>query len=439
VPYGENSMKETFREKTDSIREVFLYLRKFQNRSFVIKIDYPLTVSPVFPSLIRDLAQLREVGIRILIVPGARERIDEILDLYGVENSMGESVRISSSDAMPFIKMAAFDVANRIMTLLTGNGMSAVIGNWVRARTLGVVDGIDYMSTGKVERIHTDKLNDLLDDNVIPIFPCIGWSSTGEPYNVSSNELSSVLAQAVSADKLFFVSQKSRDWPSRLTIEEVDGFLDAGGTKDHESYELLRSARDTCQGGVNRVHIVDGTLDGVILQEVFSNLGAGTMVYNNQYDRIRGVKPDEIPEILRLMEPWVQASHLVRRTHEDLLAKLQHLHVFEVDGALHGCAGLIPFAGGQAEIAGLAVDQQFAELGIGRRLVEFLIDKARADGYRELFLLTTQAFDWFRQLEFVQGEVSRLPTERRASYDTDRSSRVMFLELKRGSTPGPSV
>ena len=146
-------MKELFREKTDSIREVFLYLKRFQERSFVIKIDHPLTETPVFPSLIRDLAQLREVGIHVLIVAGARERIDEVLERYGIENHMAGPVRISSPDAMPFIKMAAFDVANRIMTLLTANGISAVIGNWVRARTLGVVDGIDYMSTGKVERI----------------------------------------------------------------------------------------------------------------------------------------------------------------------------------------------------------------------------------------------------------------------------------------------
>ncbi len=424
-------MKEAFQEKTDSIREVFLYLRRFQSRSFVINIDHTLTESPVFPSFIRDLAQLREVGINILIVAGARERIDEVLDRYGIENKMSGPIGISTPEAMPFIKMAAFDVANRIMTLLTGNGMSAVIGNWVRARTLGVVDGVDYMSSGKVERILTAQLNDLLEDNVVPIFPCIGWSSTGEPYNVSSNELASVLAQAVSADKLFFVSQKSRDWPSRLTIKEVDEFIENTKPEDHESYELLKNARSTCQGGVKRVHIVDGTLDGVILQEVFSNLGVGTMIYNNQYDQIRGANPEEIPEVLRIMEPWVKATHLVPRTHEDLSLEIDHLYVYEVDGALHGCAGLIPFEGGQAEIAGLAVDEQFGELGIGRRLVEYLVDKARADGHRELFLLTTQAFDWFRQLEFQQGEISRLPEGRRESYDTSRSSRVMFLDLTR--------
>ena len=423
-------MKDAFQERTDSIREVFLYLKRFQGKSFVIKIDYPQTESPVFASLIRDLAQLREVGINILIVPGARERIDEVLASYGVANAMSGQVRISSPDAMPFVKMAAFDVANRIMTMLTAHGISAVIGNWVRARTLGVVDGVDFMNTGTVERILTDQLSDLLDDGVVPIFPCIGWNSSGEPYNVSSNKLASVLARAVDADKLFFISGRGHDWPSRMTVAEVDRYVEEHTIDDHESLELLQSARDTCDGGVNRVHIVDGSFDGVILQEVFSNLGAGTMVYGNQYEQIRKIREDEIAEALRIMEPWIQAGHLVRRTHETLLSDAEMTYVYEVDGAIHGCVGLKPFGESTAEIIGLAVDEQFVQLGLGRHLVEYLVDKASSEGYKELFLLTTQAFDWFRQLGFKQGEVSRLPEEKRRTYDAGRSSRVMFLDLK---------
>lgn len=421
-------MDESFREKTDSIREVFLYLRRFQGNCFVIKIDYPLLESATFPSLIRDLAQLHKLGIKILIVAGARKRIDEVLSRYGVENSMMGPVRISSPEAMPFIKMAAFDVANRIMTLLTAYDISAVIGNWVRARTLGVLDGIDYMNTGKVERILTGRLRDLIDDGVVPIFPCIGWSGSGEPYNVSSNEVASVLAGAVSAEKLFFVSQRPGGWPSRMTVSEVDGFI-SGRDDDYESVDILRSARDTCRGGVNRVHIVDGSKDGVILQEVFSNLGAGTMVYANEYERIRKIRLEEIPDALRIMEPWVQAGHLVERNDRTLTAEIDTFYVFEVDGVLHGCGGLRPWDAKTAEITGIAVDEQFVELGIGRRMSEFLIETAKAMGFREVFVLTTQAFDWFRQLRFEQGDLNRLPEERRKTYDIARRSRVMFLNL----------
>ncbi len=422
-------MKETFREKTDSIREVFLYLKKFQGKSFVIKIDHPLTEAPVFPSLIRDLAELRNLGINILIVAGARERIDEVLARYGVASTMEDSVRISTPDAMPFIKMAAFDVANRIMTVLTANDIRAVIGNWVRARTLGVVKGIDYMSTGRVERILTDQLGELLRDGVVPIFPCVGWSTSGEPYNVSSNELASLLAQSVNADKLFFVTKHHTEQPSKMTTAEVSTYIEEHSGDDHEFLDLLRFARDTCSHGVNRVHIVDGNLDGAILQEVFSNLGVGTMIYGNQYEQIRKVRSGEIPSVLRIMEPWVQAGHLIRRSHSELLEEADSIYVYEVDGALHGSAGFKPYDEHQAEITGLAVDEQFVELGIGRRLVEYMIETARKSGYRELFVLTTQAFDWFRQLGFVQADIARLPEQRRHSYDPARSSRIMILTL----------
>ena len=422
-------MKETFREKTDSIREVFLYLKRFQGKSFVIKIDHPLTEAPVFPSLIRDLAELRNLGINILIVAGARERIDEVLVRYGIESTVEESVRISTPDAMPFIKMAAFDVANRIMTVLTANDIRAVIGNWVRARTLGVVDGVDYMSTGKVERILTDQLDELLRDGVVPIFPCVGWSSSGEPYNVSSNELASLLARAVNADKLFFVTKPHKERPSRMAATEVETYIEKNPSDDHDFLDLLRYARDTCSHGVKRVHIVDGNLDGAILQEVFSNLGVGTMVYSNQYEQIRKVRPSEIPAVLRIMEPWIQAGHLVRRSHSELLEEADSVFVYEVDGALHGSAGFKSFNERQAEIAGLAVDEQFVELGTGRRLVEYMIETAREAGYDELFVLTTQAFDWFRQLGFVQADISRLPELRKQSYDEERSSRIMVLTL----------
>ena len=422
-------MKETFREKTDSIREVFLYLKRFQGKSFVIKIDHPLTEAPVFPSLIRDLAELRNLGIHILIVTGARERIDDVLERYGIESTMAGSVRISTTEAMPFIKMAAFDVANRIMTVLTANEIPAVIGNWVKARTLGVRDGVDYMNTGKVERILTDQLDELLRDGVVPIFPCIGWSASGEPYNVSSNELAGLLAVAVRADKLFFMTKPHDECPSRMTADEVDAFLDGTESKDLEFLDLLRHARDTCSRGVKRVHIVDGNLDGAILQEVFSNLGIGTMVYSNQYEKIRKVRSGEIPEVLRIMEPWIEAGHLVRRSHNELLEDVDSIYVYEVDGALHGSAGFKPFNRNQAEITGLAVDEQFVELGTGRRLVEYIIETARGAGYDELFVLTTQAFDWFRQLGFVQADISRLPEQRRESYDAKRGSRIMVLSL----------
>lgn len=422
-------MGELAKEKVDGIREVFLYLKRFQNRTFVIKIDNPLLDSSLFPGIVRDIAQLRQVGIRILIVVGARERIDDVLDRYDISYTMAGSTRISSPEAMPFVKMAAFDAANRIMTLLTGNGLNAVIGNWVRARTLGVIEGVDYMNTGEVEKIRTDQIDKLLDDGTVPIFPCIGWSSLGEPYNLSSNRLARVLAGDIEADKLFFVTHGSTGLPSRLTVSEAEDAVVKQETLTDELREILTLSVETCRDGVNRVHIIDGTQDGAMLQEVFSNLGAGSMVYANQYEKIREMQQMDIPDVLRIMIHWIQSGHLVERTEESMKSSFRDYFVYEIDGTVHASGSLMQIDEEHAEIGGIAVDPQYIELGIGRKLAEYLIEKAVQRGFSELFLLTTQAFDWFKQLGFSQVSVDDLPESRRATYDSTRNSRIMRLIL----------
>ncbi|MFQ3621196.1 MAG: amino-acid N-acetyltransferase, partial [Spirochaetales bacterium] len=181
-------------DQVETIREVFQYLRQFSGTTFVIKIEFPLIQDTHFPVLIKDVALLHYAGIRIILVPGAKERIDEILKDYHIENQIIHGIRVTSHEAMPFIKMAAFDVANRLMTSLSASSINAVIGNWVRARGIGVVEGIDFQSAGRVDRVYTEELRKVLDDRFIPILPCIGWSSIGRPYNISSNELAVVTA-----------------------------------------------------------------------------------------------------------------------------------------------------------------------------------------------------------------------------------------------------
>lgn len=423
-------MDEIVKEKVDSIREVFLYLKRFRGRSFVIKIDYPILNASVLPVLVRDLAQLRELGIKILIVVGARDRIDEVLERYGIENKMHGTTRISPPDAMPFIKMAAFDAANRIMTLLTANKISAVIGNWVRARTLGVKDGIDFMSTGEVEKIRTDPLNRLMEDEIVPIFPCIGWNTQGTPYNISSDHLAGALARAIGAEKLFYVTSEIGTWPSRLSVSEAEAFIKSSKQYKERERNFIQLALETCKSGVDRVHIVDGTKEGTILQEIFSNLGSGTMVYANQYEKIRGMEIDDIPDVLRIMEPWIADGHLVARDEATMELDYKNYFVYEVDGSIHGCGGICEYEGKKAELVGLTVDKQYLEFRIGSKIVEFLVQEARENGIEELFLLTTQAFDWFEQLGFEQAELSRLPKKRVRTYDTKRNSRIMCLTLR---------
>ncbi|TVR61861.1 MAG: amino-acid N-acetyltransferase [Spirochaetaceae bacterium] len=439
---------DALKDHVDTIREVFFYANRFKGRTFVIQIEYGIIAHPLLSVLVKDLVLLHRAGIRIVIVPGARQRIDDVLERYGVETRKHNGVRISTPDAIPFIKMAAFDASNRVMTLLSANDTNAVIGNWVRARSLGVVDGVDYHNAGVVEKVKINLLTNVLDDHIIPIFPCIGWSVTGKPYNISSRELAATLAIELKADKLFYVAETNGIEPSsyrlpegidiapdghisRMTLLEAGMFVEMNQERtDDTPTELVSLAHRAGAHGVERVHIVDGRAEGVVLKEIFSNLGFGTMIHANQYQSIRPMRIEDVTDVVRLMDPFVRKGILVKRTEAEMAERFRDYVVYETDGSIHGCGALHAFDDATAEIAGLAVDPKYDHLGIGQKIVGFLIDRARTLRLNRVFVLTTQTSDWFDRLGFRAGDLSDIPDARRATYNTARNSRVFVFELE---------
>jgi amino-acid N-acetyltransferase len=436
---------EQLREHVETIREVFSYLRQFRGTTFVVKIDVAVLADPLFSVLVKDLALLHESGIRIAITPSAKERIDEVLGTYHVPYTFVKGIRVTSEEAIPFIKMAAFDVSNRVMTMLSANGVTAVIGNWVRARGMGVIEGVDYKSAGVVESVRVQTVRKVLDDGIIPIFPCIGWSSVGTPYNISSNELAVVVATSLGAEKLFFLTAREGYTASSFAVPEtvpvapdgrlanfslsdLDEFFAANPGRDNDM-ELLQRARRACAAGVERVHILDGRGEGVILKETFSNLGSGTMVYSNRYGGIRPMAPKDVSDVLRIMRPFVERGILVPRSEGQLEEACQDFIVFEVDDSVHACAALHEYPDGVAEIAGIAVDESFLHLGVGPKMVDFLCERARRKGIPSVFVLTTQTADWFQKLGFDESDPSVLPEKKRQAYDLQRKSRVFVKRL----------
>jgi amino-acid N-acetyltransferase len=435
-------------EQVELIREVFEYIHRFQGKTFVIKIDCSVMDRPFFPLLLRDLVLLHRQGIRIVLVPGARQRIDEILSRYGVRWETIEGVRVTTAEAIPFVKMAAFDVSNRLMTQLAANSADGVIGNWVKARSLGVRKGIDYQHTGTVERIEADIVGKVLAEGLVPILPNIGWNAAGTPYNVSSNELACVVGRTLAAEKLFFISDHRgviggqyklpRGTPlsdegviTHLSVAQAQKLLEKNPVGD-PMLELVRLACQACQEGVSRVHIVNGEIEGVVLKEIFSSVGCGTMVYANEHENVRPMRRADIPEVLRLMRPFIEKEVLVERREEDLVSRLGDYVVYEVDGLMHACGALHRSAEDpqRAEMAAIAVDETYAGFGVGRRIVTYLIERARALSLRQLYVLTTQTADWFVQFGFREGGVEDLPEERRRQYNRQRNSRVLLLELQ---------
>lgn len=435
------------REQVDLIREVFYYQSRFDGKTIVLKIDYPILNAPHFPQLLKDMAMLRATGIEIILVPGAREWIDAVLKEYDIESEYVDGVRIATQDSIPFIRMAAFDVANRLMTLLTAFQANAVIGNFIRARGIGVVDGVDFQNSGRVEKILKDPLQQILDQGMIPIFPCIGWNAAGKPYNLASDEIALAVAEALQAEKLFFVTdsdgfmenrfqlppglvKNSDGRVARLSLEEAQEVLNLNPGNPDPDLKYLDLALTACRKGTERAHVVDGRMEGAILREIFSNLGVGTMVYGNDYESIRPMKADDIGDVLRLMQPLMEEDILIKRTEDDLMERQGDFVVYSIDDVVHACGSLHDYGEGQGEIAAIATNPVYSHLSMGRKILSYLVEKAARVGMTRVFALTTRTVDWFEQLGFVEAHLESLPAKKRDTYNHARKSRILALELK---------
>lgn len=437
------------KEQVDTIRQAFGYINTFKGKTFVIKIEGNLLVeNKHLQTLMNDIVVLHQMGIRIVLIPGAKSIIDDVLDKFNIETLSVGGIRISTQESIQFIKMAAFDAANRLMTLLAENRTSAIIGNWVKARGMGIIDGIDYQHTGKVDNIDTNKLEMTLDAGIVPIFPNIGWNTNGKPYNISSNELALSISRKLKASKLFFLTAKGQllekdfDIPqgveisqdgtiSQLTLNEAREFLELNPPNGmNESLELISMGYDACSDGVKRVHILDGKIEGILLKEIFSNRGLGTMIYSNQHENIRKMEHKDISTALSIMNDLIKKGVLVKRDFNQIEEKINDYMVYEVDGMIHGCGALHFYDEGlSAEIAAIAVDHSYENMGTGRKIVAYLIEKAQRKGAEKLFLLTTQTTDWFEALGFIKGSVEDLPEEKKEIYDHKRNSTVLILEF----------
>jgi amino-acid N-acetyltransferase len=433
--------------QVDVIRQAFGYINQFKNETFVIKIESSLVNHALFPLLIKDVVLLHRMGINVILVPGAKERIDEVLKKYAIKCRMVNGVRVSPPEAIPLIKMAAFDVSNSIMTMLAESGAHAVIGNWVKARSIGVRDGIDFQNSGLVEKVRFDIVRKVLAEGLIPIFPNIGWNAKGRPYNLSSSELAFSISVEMGAAKLFFVINRLGILANRykipndayvtgdgvisqLKMAQAGAFLDLNVANTYdEQLDLVSMAYRACKGGVKRVHIIDGRVEGMLLKEIFSNRGFGTMIYANQHDNIRPMTIGDVPEVLRLMQPVMEDGVLVQRTSADLEEHMDDYIVYEVDGMIHACAALHVFSDRKGEIAGMAVDETYKNLGIGKRIVSYLIERAAAQKLKAVFVLTTQTSDWFTQMGFTEAPVSELPREKQKKYNKKRNSLILRYRL----------
>jgi len=442
MPASQNHLNNVL---ASAIREVFSYISRFKGQLFILKIEDTLLDNPAFPVLVKDIAQLHSVGIKILIVPGTRNSIDRQLKAYGLESVFKNGIRLTSQEALPLAEQASLGAAQRILSHLTANGIDGIQGNWVQARSLGVMDGVDYMQTGKIESIEKDIIEKLLHEGFIPILPPIGWNKLGHAYNISSTELATEFSHYLSVGKLFFIGEEGgiktegltrgkltkklelsdHGLISALDINQAKEILEMNRQLPFAQRDYLENAIKACRAGVKRVHLLHGIGQGSILQEVFSSRGNGTMVYANEYLNLRPAKIEDISDMLGIMQNYVERGLLVARSQEDIEAKLGDYVVYAVDNAIHGCGALHAYEDANYEIAAIAVGANYKDAGIGEAVVNFLIEKAKKLKAKKLFLLTTQASDWFYTLGFKDGSVKDLPKSKMEKYSLYRNSKIM--------------
>ena len=420
------------------------YIRVHRGKTFVIQFDDAVVSEGTFTSLVHDLALLNSLGIRLVLVYGARTGIESQLAQAGIALDYHKGIRITTAEAMEHVKEVVgrlrIDIESRLSMGLGNSPMHNAdlrvsSGNYVAAKPLGVVEGIDFQFTGEIRGIDAGSIRSKLDEREIVLVPPLGYSVTGECFNLSADGLAARLAAALQADKLIYLMEAdglrngNDELIRQMTQQEAEALLQgsAGGASYHH---YLWSAVYACKQGVERVHLLDRRLDGAVIQELFTRDGAGTMISTTPYDVIRRADIADIPGLMSLIEPLEQQGVLVQRSREKLELEVEHFTVMERDGAIIGCGALYPFnADNAAELACLAVHQEYHERGRGQMLLETIEQRAREQGLDKLFVLSTHAQHWFLEHGFVNAAPEQLPVERKQLYNYQRNSKVMVKKL----------
>ena len=424
--------------KVSDLRGILQYVPRFRERIFVVALDGQIVASPNFANILLDLAVLRSLNVQLIVVHGASYQIEQLAAERGVTLSNSDGTGITDDATLKVSLEAATNVMNEIMQGLTSVDLRAAYPNAIIAHPAGILGGVDYLNTGRVERVDTRSLHLFLSEGITPVIPPMGYDGEGRTFRVNSDAVAVEIAEAMQAMKILYLSAGEGltvggEMLRQLSIAEAEDLVKKKRAQVEPRLlsKLEHSAR-ACRQGVARVHLLDGTRDEALLSEVFSHDGVGTMIYSNEYQQIRRVFKKDVRAIMALIRQSVNSEELVRRTRADILAHLEDYWVLEIDRNLLGCVAVHPYPeDGKAELACLYVNKAHEGQGYGRKLVSFAERLAAEKGIRHLFALSTQAFNFFQQKSgFVEVTPDELPPERRRKYDASpRNSKIMQKSL----------
>jgi amino-acid N-acetyltransferase len=427
-------------------RQCTPYVHAHRGRTFVIAFGGEALADTRLPALIHDIALLHGLGIRLVLVHGARPQIEQRLAERGAEMRYVNGLRITDDQALDCVKDAAGSARVEIEALLSmglanspmaGVRIPVASGNFVIARPLGVLDGIDYRHTGAVRRIDRQSLRQRLDDGAVALMPPIGYSPTGEVFNLSAADIARAAAIALGADKLIYliespgVTDAAGQLVQNLLAAEVDGLLQQEPHLSEDVTQALRAGADACRSGIRRVHLISRNDDGALLRELFTRDGVGTLISDRPFEELRPARIDDIPGILALLQPMERSGALVPRPREHLETSIDRFQVTERDGTVISCAALFCFPAEQmAELACVAVHPDYRGRGRGDRLLMRMESLARERGLTRIFVLTTQTAHWFRERGFEPARLDDLPLSKQQLYNWKRNSQVYIKALE---------
>ncbi len=433
--------------KLTDLRGILQYIPQFREKTFIIGVDGAIVTDENFANILLDVAVLRSLSIRVVLVHGASAQIKALAETQNVKASNLDGAGITDAETLKLALTAANRLTHEILEGLSANDLRAACTNAIIAHPLGILQGVDHLFTGKVERVDTELLQTLLNQGIIPVVPPLGFDGDGKTYRVNSDSVAVAVAEALKATKLIYITAHdglkfNGQIIRQMIVAELQKLLQQNTAGfAGETLSKAQHAVPACLGGVQRVHIINGRVDEGLLAEVFSNEGIGTLIYANEYQQIRPAKKKDVRAIQLLTKKAVESDELVRRTRLVIEKSLADYYIFEIDKNPVACVALHVYPEqSKGELACLYVNPSHENQGIGRKLIQFTESKARELNLNELLTLSTQAFTYFQSKGgFAEGTPDDLPPARREKYDqSGRNSKVLVKKLKQPSTPSPA-
>lgn len=424
------------------------YIHQHRGSTFVILFGGEAVDHAGFTHLVHDIALLSSLGVRLVLVHGARPQIDHQLKMLKLKTEFTDGIRITTPDAMPIVAQAVGQVRMAIVsklsmglpnTPMSGASLRVVSGNFITAQPYGIRNGIDYCQTGNVRKVDADGIDNQLDQNNVVLMSPVGYSTTGETFNLRAEDVATETAIALKADKLIFIMEtngvisKNKSLLQQLNLPQAERWQKTHGDRSQESHDTqshLSNAAQACRGGVKRAHLISRNIDGALLLELYTRDGVGTLVTADNYEGLRTATIDDIGGIMELIIPLEQQGVLVKRSREQLELDIKCFTVIERDGMIISCAALFIFPEEKsAELACLAVNSDYQAHGRGNELMQHIEWQARKQHIEHMFTLTTQTVHWFLERGFEEISADKLPIKKQLLYNYQRKSKILHKTL----------